>query len=308
MSENRTHFFGGFSRKTWPAVSLPAAEALGAVMAFSVRAGGYSPPPFDSLNFSRTEGDAPYNVRRNLAVFSEAIGLDAGRIVFARQIHQDKIQLVTSTRLAPQEADAMITAEPGVILAVKTADCLPILLLDPVHKIAAVVHAGWKGTVLRITRKVLRRLRQEFRTDPADLLVALGPVIGPCCYAVDDTVLFPLRKAFPHSERFVQSPERLSQDKAVPIDDRPTTEDCQRDGARQNMDKPSGSASFGTVLTGPRLDIPGANRYELMAEGVREGNIHDVALCTACHPELFFSHRRDRGRTGRHIAVVGFRP
>ena len=275
MHEKRSHIFGGFSGETWPALSLPEAEVLGAVMAFSVRAGGHSPQPFDSLNLSGSEGDTAANVRRNLAVFSEAVGIDPERIVFAHQIHEDRIQLVTSPRSDPQEADAMIAAEPGVFVAVKTADCLHILLLDPERQVIAVVHAGWKGTVLRITRKVLRRLTLEFGTDPADLLVALGPVIGPCCYTVDETVIVPFQQAFPCPERFLKS---------------------------------SGSAA--TLGRGPgyyRMDIPGANRFELMAQGVREINIHDVGLCTACNPELFFSHRRDRGLTGRHIAVVGFR-
>ena len=169
----------------------------------------------------------------------------------------------------------MISAEPGVMLAIRTADCLPILLLDPSKKIVAVIHAGWKGTVLRITQKVLRRLKHEFGTDPASLLVALGPAIGTCCYTVDETVTVPFRDSFPCPERFLKAFRKVPSDKGT--------------------------------LAEYRLDIPGANRYELIAEGVLERNIHDVGLCTACNPELFFSHRRDRGLTGRHIAVAGFR-
>ena len=280
---------------------------MGAVMAFSVRAGGRSPRPFDSLNFSSSEGDAPANVRRNLTVFSQAVRIDPGRIVFAHQSHQDKIQFVTSARSVAQEADAMIAAEPGVMLAIRTADCLPILLLDPVRTVVAVVHAGWKGTVLRITRKVLRRLKSEFGSDPADLLVALGPVIGPCCYGVDDTVVVPFRRSFPCPERFVKCSGRVAPDEGASIENHPPGAGCQRDRGGEIEDQPCGSAAFGGARSDYRLDIPGANRYELMAEGVAERNIHDVGLCTACNPELFFSHRRDRGLTGRHIAVAGFR-
>jgi purine-nucleoside/S-methyl-5'-thioadenosine phosphorylase / adenosine deaminase len=280
---------------------------LGAVMAFSVRTGGHSPPPFDSLNFSSSEGDSPANVPRNLAVFSEAVGIDPGRIVFAHQIHRDKIQLVTSSRLAPQEADAMIAAEPGLLLAITTADCLPILLLDPVRAVVAVAHAGWKGTVLRITRKVLRRLKGEFGTDPADLLVALGPAIGPCCYTVDDTVVVPFRRSFPCPEQFLRSCRSGAANESAPLEIRPPRAGYQRDGVGQNEDQSCGSAALRRAHSEYLLDITGANRYELMAEGVAERNIHDVGLCTACNPELFFSHRRDRGLTGRHIAVAGFR-
>jgi polyphenol oxidase len=253
-------------------IAFPAADRLGAVMAFSLRTGGQSPAPFDSLNFSVSHGDSPENVRQNFANLGQRIGIDPEKVVTCRQVHGDRIHVVESARGEILQADAIVTAEPNIFPAIKTADCLPILILDPVRKLAAAVHAGWRGTVLRITRKTVEFMGNTFRSDPSNLVIGIGPGIGPCCYEVDGAVLKPFRKDFPDPERFISV---------------------------HNSD-PNSKKSH-------HLDLLKANRSELIAMGVSEQNIHSADLCTACHPALFFSHRRDGAKSGRHIALVGFR-
>ena len=253
-------------------LAFPAADRLGAVMAFSLRTGGQSPAPFDSLNFSVSQGDSPENVRQNLAILAQRIGIDPEKIVTCRQVHGDRIHVVESAPGEILQADAIVTPRADIFPAIKTADCLPILILDPVQKIAAAVHAGWRGTVLRITRKTVQVMGSMFGSDPSKLVIGIGPGIGPCCYEVDDAVLKPFRKDFPDPERFI---------------------------SLHNFDRNSKKSYH--------LDLLRANRSELIAMGVPEQNIHSADLCTACHPSLFFSHRRDGVKSGRHIALVGFR-
>jgi YfiH family protein len=181
------------------------------------------------------------------------------------------------------------------------------MLLDPARKVVAAVHAGWNGTRQRILRKVVRVMKSEFETDPADLLVALGPAIGPCCYEVDDAVLVPFRRNFPGAASFIVSLDRLENAHALPrhnpVDRMSESDEFLR--ARPLEPRPldatrEASRSF-------RLDLVAANHAELRREGVPESRISGIDLCTACYPDLFFSHRRDHGQTGRHVAIVGFR-
>ncbi|MEJ2717132.1 MAG: peptidoglycan editing factor PgeF [Deltaproteobacteria bacterium] len=290
------------------ALNMRAATIVNAIAVFSLRRGGCSPPPFDSLNFSINEGDTPENVRANLSLLSGHLLLDPARIAFARQVHGSAIEVLESVpRIAPT-ADALATAVPGLFLAVKTADCLPILLLDPARRVVAAVHAGWNGTRRRIVRNVVRMMKSEFRSDPSDLLVFLGPAIGSCCYEVGETVLVPFRREFPGADSFIVSlGQRENADpfqRHNPAD--PIAESSEFLRARGLEPRPltatrEASKSF-------RLNLVGANRAELRREGIPENHIFATNLCTACYPDLFFSHRRDHGRTGRHIAIVGFRP
>lgn len=254
------------------ALAFPVADRLGAVMAFSLRTGGQSPAPFDSLNFSVSQGDSPENVRRNLAILGQRVGIDPEKIVTCRQVHGDRIHVVEASPGEILQADAIVTPRADIFPAIKTADCIPILILDPVRKVAAAVHAGWRGTVLRITRKTVEFMGNTFGSNPSQLVIGIGPGIGPCCYEVDDAVLKPFRKDFPDPERFISG---------------------------HNSDRNSQKSYH--------LDLFTANRSELIAMGVPERNIHAANLCTACHPALFFSHRRDGAKSGRHIALVGFR-
>ncbi len=255
------------------ALVLPQIERTRSFMAFSLRIGGCSPSPFDSLNFSTSQGDASENVQCNYRVLAERLGIDAKRIVTCGQVHEDTVEVIEAVPEVPSRADAIITSAPGIYPAIKTADCLPILLLDPVRGVAGAVHAGWRGTVLRITRKVVGLMKKRFGTDPSDLVAGLGPAIGPCCYEVDDVVLSPFRRNFPQAEQFVI--------------------------------KSNSTARSKESLS---LDLVGANRFELIREGVLSSNIHATQSCTSCNPTLFYSYRRDGAKSGRHLAVTGFVP
>lgn len=257
------------------AITVAQAEKLEAVMAFSVRTGGQSPPPLDSLNFSVAQGDSQENVRHNLSVFCSSVGIDPAGIATCRQVHGDDIAVIDEVPDATPRVDAIVSTRPSVFPAIRTADCVPVLLLDPVNKISAAVHAGWRGTVLGITGKVVRLLMQDYGTNPGTLVASLGPAIGPCCYEVDDAVLVPFRENVPNADEFIHMT-------AVPG---------------------SGTSSRKSY----RLDLEAANHAALVALGVSAENIHPAGQCTCCNSSLFFSYRRDGTRSGRHIAVVGFR-
>ena len=258
------------------AAVVPAAERVNGVMAFSVRSGGRKRSPQNYLDFMQSRHNSAKEVTENLEKLGAGLGIDARHIVTCRQIHGDEIAVLDALPDSTANADAVITEKPGIFPAIKTADCLPILILEPRKEIAAAVHAGWRGTVLRITRKVVVTLKKRFGCEASDMIVALGPCIGVCCYEVDDKVLTPLRKAIPQADRFIG---RNRRDRAV-------------------KDEPDVSY---------RLDLTAVNRYELIAEGIPEENILELGLCTSCNPDLFFSYRRDGARSGRHISLTGFR-
>lgn len=259
------------------ALVLDRVDEPAAVAAFSLRKGGVSQPPMDSLNFSSAHGDTIDNVHANLDLLSSQLGIDPRRVVTCRQVHGDTVQIIREVPDKPSEADAIVTSVPGMFPAVKTADCLPILLLDPVRKVAAAVHAGWRGTVLRITRKVVHLMEDYFGTQTSNLVAALGPAIGPCCYEVNGRVLVPLSRSVPDWQRFVTPMTGEQIPRAVPS-----------------------FASF-------RLDLVAVNKIELTKLGVHERNIFRAGFCTSCRADLFFSHRRDGAPSGRHIAIAGFR-
>jgi hypothetical protein len=250
------------------------AEELGGVMAFSVRNGGCSLKPMESLNFSVQGGDSERNVQNNLKIFTHFLGINPLRIVQIDQQHGDGIAVVNEMPTTDPVADAVIVGKPGLFAGIRTADCVPMLLMDPVQRICAAIHAGWKGTALRITLRVVQKLEKEFGVKPANLIASIGPAIGPCCYEVDDRVLIPLMSRIPHVARFVIK--------------------CVRETEE-------GSSISQTV------DLVSINKSELMAGGLQERHIRAVGSCTSCNESLFFSHRRDKAGTGRHIAIVGFR-
>jgi polyphenol oxidase len=254
------------------ACTLSEAERYGAVMAFSLRRGGCSPRPFDNLNFSVQQGDTRENVRRNFQILGLHLGIDPTRIATCRQAHGDDVAVLERVPEDFPQVDALITAVPGIYPAIKTADCMPILLVDRVRRVSAAVHAGWRGTVKRITRKVVLLLKSQFKCRAEDIVAGLGPAIGSCCYEVDGTVLVPFCQSVPDGDRFV--------------------------GKARKQD------SEGERRT---LDLAAANRAELLREGIPPANIHDMALCTCCSPDLLFSYRRDGKLSGRHLSLVGFR-
>ncbi|MDD4237382.1 MAG: peptidoglycan editing factor PgeF [Desulfotomaculaceae bacterium] len=249
-------------------------EATGLVIhGFTTRNGGVSSKPYNSLNTAFHVSDDLENVRANRLKACKALDINAGDLVAGKQVHGDNVAIVDELDMgkgalsyadALPDTDALVTATRAVPLSSYYADCVPIFLLDPVHKVVALAHAGWKGTVLKIGKKTVNRMMQNFGTDPAKCLAGIGPSIGPCCYEVDDRVISPLRQGFPGYSDFIEDfiPGRW------------------------------------------RLDLWEANRKTLLEAGLLPANIETASICTCCHPEAFFSYRAQQGTTGRMAALL----
>jgi polyphenol oxidase len=171
---------------------IPDLAGIGWVRhAFLTRQGGTSLPPYDSLNLSDKNGDQEGFVRRNGDLIAKTFGFDFGRLVRLDQMHQEQILLLKKpTPLLPPvlEYDGLITDCPGLFLAILTADCLPIFVVDQKEKVIAAIHAGRQGTALHIAAKALRKMKEEFGCQSCNLFIAIGPSIGPFCYEIDEKV------------------------------------------------------------------------------------------------------------------------
>lgn len=250
--------------------------ANGVPHAFSLRGGGVSIAPFDSLNLGSAVGDEPTAVEENLRRLLRAARVAPDAFVSVRQVHGDRVVHAAwgvgrvelrDTRqgaalAGPVEADAII-GQPGTVVGVRVADCVPILLHDPVTGLSAAIHAGWRGTVALIVSRTIDILSKEYAVRPASLRAVIGPFIGPCCFEVGDEVA-----------------ERFASDAAFG----PDTVDRTR--------------------AKPHVDLGRANRRLLEAAGVEAAHVEAAGGCTSCDPARYFSHRRDDGRTGRHLALV----
>ncbi|CUH94276.1 hypothetical protein P22_0342 [Propionispora sp. 2/2-37] len=171
----------------------------------SSRLGGISSAPFSSLNLALHTGDNDTDVLKNREAYCQAVGIPADRLITAEQVHGEHIALVTqretgkgakSYAQALKQTDALITQTPGVPLMLFFADCVPVLIFDPVTQSIGIVHAGWKGTVALIAQKTVLAMQDAFGTEPANCLVGIAPSIGPCCYEIDNTVLERVKQNF----------------------------------------------------------------------------------------------------------------
>lgn len=175
--------------------SSPNLEAFpGLVHAFLGRTGGVSSGHLVSLNLGRREEDRAENLAENKKRVAKAFGIDADRIFTVSQVHGDRIVIIDNAGTAPEEvkcrgADGIITNVKGIAVGVLTADCVPILLYDSKNKVAAAVHAGWKGTAPRIAKKAVEVMIERYRSRPQDIAAAIGPAIGSCCYEVGQEVV-----------------------------------------------------------------------------------------------------------------------
>jgi len=276
------------------------------VHGFSTRTGGSSKlqRTFDGgktadniLNLGFTEWDSPDHVVSNRKNFYSAVGAPKMRPVLLRQIHSDLIYVVRAEDVpqgenAPQ-GDALITREQGVLLGVQTADCIPILLADTKRHAVAAIHSGWRGTAQRIAEKTLGRMQMEFGTRPEDVVAAIGPGIGGCCYEVGHEVIKEFAAKFPNARDWFDGPFDLLENG-----------DADSNWLPWLTMRPPGHAPPAPTA---RLELIKANRAILAGAGVPLSQISSADLCTACRPELFFSYRRER-TTGRMIAAIGIKP
>jgi YfiH family protein len=196
---------------------------------------------------------------------AEAAGVDLGAVIRLRQVHGARVVHATGTLGPVEEADAVMSRESGILLTVQVADCVPLLIGDPMTGASAAVHAGWRGTSAGIGVRAVEELSRTFGSCPGNLVAAIGPSIGPCCYTVGSELLDVFRAArWPHA-----SVDRWFQE--------------------------------GSDI---RLDLWQANREQLMVSGVPPGSISVSGLCTACHPAWLHSYRRDREHAGRLIGFI----
>jgi YfiH family protein len=274
------------------------------VHGFSTRSGGSSRIyGSNALNLGFTKDDSKALVERNRAEFLRGLGAITERrsprradaklwpLVTLRQVHSDIIRLVDKAGEAQLVGDGMITKTPGLLLGIQTADCLPVMLVDPKHRAVGVFHAGWRGTVKRIVEKGVGEMQRSFGSRPGDLKAAIGPGIHGCCYEVGGEVREKFESQFAYAEKLFREVE-------------------ESDPVREKypMLFLTARAPGHSVL--PKkifLDLVEANRQQLHAAGVPEKNIEASPFCTNCRTDLLFSYRSEKGRTGRMMSVVGIR-
>jgi YfiH family protein len=253
--------------------------------------GGKKAAPFN-LGFTENETRATVAERRGR--FAASIGAANWPLFTARQFHSDVIHIIADARVPaePPRADALLTQVSGILLAVQTADCAPILLVDTRHRAIAAIHAGWRGTLARIVQKVLGKMRMTFGTRPADVLAVIGPSIGPCCYEVGPEVAQAFAGQFDAAKEWFEGPfDRLAfGEEPNPL-------------PWLNMMPPGHQPPPPRV----QLDLRAANRWQLLDAGVPRGRIVVSPLCTACHTDLLFSYRREGAAAGRLMAAIGLR-
>jgi hypothetical protein len=248
------------------------------------------------LNLGFAEWDTRERVLKNRQNFFAALNASGMRQIGMRQIHSDIVRVANPADAEPlaqtTKADALITNEPGLLLTVQVADCVPIFLADKKRHAIAAIHSGWRGTLQRIAEKALGRMQMEFGTRPQDVIAALGPGIGQCCFEVGPEVAAEYAAKFPDAREWFQGPF----DSLARGDNDPNWLPWL------TMRPP------GHQPPAPRvhLDLIAANRSTLSAAGVPAGNIVSSEFCTACRTDLFFSFRRERV-TGRMMAAIGIR-
>ena len=255
-------------------LACEALERTGFVNAFSTRLGGVSALPFNALNLAYFKGDRKEDVAANRRRFLEAIGFTNVQIATARQTHSSdrcEIESLEQARGAQPECDAMISHLTGVLLAIQTADCLPILIGDTKTGTMAAIHAGWRGTAARITERTIADLMLLHGVNPHDCIAALGPAACAECYEVGEDVIERYKKEFGYWRKLLVN--------------------FKQSGAKAH------------------LDIRAANVQQLSFCGFTEDQIHVADYCTMHQNDLFFSYRKE-GRNqpsgvGRLLSVIG---
>jgi polyphenol oxidase len=264
---------------------------------FSTRTGGV-PRPYGghALNLGFTKDDSRAAVERNRAEFLREMGAtNDGKpwpLVTLRQIHSDLIHCVSELPKKQLAGDGLITQTPGIVLGIQTADCLPVILVDTKRKAVGVFHAGWRGTVKRIVEKGLGEMHRRFGTVPRDVKAAIGPGIHSCCYEVGPEVREQFASQFAYSaDLFREAQESDPVREKYPL-----------------LFLTARAPGHGELPKKIFLDLVEANRRQLISAGVAAKNVSASQLCTACHAELLFSHRAEKGVTGRMMGAVGIRP
>ncbi len=274
----------------------------GAAHGFSTRTGGVSTVCGDAeeagsaLNLGFTASDARDSVLENRArLLHKVFWAERGRstpLVTLRQVHSAIVHRVGAAQAAEQAVlagDGLMTDEPGIAIGIQTADCVPVLVADRKLGAVAAFHAGWRGTLHRVVESGIGRMRVEFGSAPEDLVAAVGPAIGQCCYSVGEEVEHEFRSQFSYAEElfcevFDSDPVR----KKYPM--------------LFLSQRAPGHSNLGPSL---HLDLQEANRRQLLDAGLAANAVEIVDKCTNCRTDLFFSYRAEQGLTGRMLALIG---
>lgn len=250
----------------------PRIKEAGMPHGFTTRLGGVSRGIYASLNLGINRGDDPGRVRENYRRVCAALGVEREKLVFSCQVHRDGVRPVTLDdagkgldRPVDYEADGLITDVPGITLAVFGADCATILLCDPVQRVIAAVHAGWRGTALGIAARAVEAMARDYGCERRQILAAIGPCISKCCFETGQEVPQAMTEALG--------------EEAAPY--------------------------LKTVEGGKSLvDLKGLNALWLKRSGVLTANMDISRDCTLCHPEKYWSHRYTRGERGSQAALI----
>lgn len=275
---------------TLPYLAFPLLEDLPFIRhMFTTRAGGVSEGVCATLNLSFSRGDKEEAVRENFRRVAEELGAKEERFVFTDQTHTTNVRIVTEEDAGKgltrpkdyRDADGLVTNIPGIVLSVFTADCVPVFLADPVRRAIGLVHSGWRGTAGRIAEKALGIMREQYGTDPADVICAVAPSICQDCYEISRDVAEIFGEAFAGREDEILT-SLLQQGADDPVTNYLASAGCS---SGQPEDK------F-------HLDLWQANRIVLEEAGVLPSHIAVTDICTCCNPELLFSHRASHGKRG----------
>ncbi len=267
---------------------------------FSTRLGGASraycaETAPGELNLGFTAADNREAVVQNRRLLAEAVtGDETTPIVTLRQFHSNLVAFAGTDDAnceRPHKADGVMTAEAGLLIAIQTADCIPVLVADRKRRVVAAFHAGWRGTVKRIVELGIGKMRLEFGSRPEDLIAAIGPGVGQCCYAIGEEVFSEFESQFGYARELFR-------------------EVYDSDPVRKKYpmlfltQRAPGHSPIGPAL---HLDLIEANRRQLLDAGLKPSAISLTGGCTSCHGDLFFSHRASQGHAGRMMSVIGIR-
>lgn len=261
--------------KTYLSVSAWDGLINGLSVGFTTKNGGNSVEEFSSLNLGLHVNDQNEIVIKNRDQLAKALGFSLDNWVFAEQVHSNVIKKVTKESKGKgisvyadglTGSDGIYTSEKGIMLSLCFADCVPLYFIAPEHSLIGLAHAGWKGTVKNIAGEMIIKWNKDEGVNLKDIKVAIGPAINDCCYIVDEKVISSIDK-------------NILEDYPLPYD---------------------------TVSEGQyKLNLPLLNKYYLLSAGIPDENIITSDLCTSCKSGLFFSHRRDKGKTGRMLSFIG---
>ena len=259
-------------------LTYPAFEKLeGIIHGFSTRLGGVSRGIYSSMNLSFTRGDDEEAVKENYRRIAQAIGFRTDDIVTSDQTHTANVRKVTEADRGKgitvprdyQDVDGMVTNVPGLVLTTFYADCVPLYFADPVKRVIGLSHSGWRGTVAKIGKVTVEKMKEEYGCHPEDILAAIGPSICQDCYEVSEDVIEEFKTAFAGEYQ-----ERLYYKK--------------KNGKYQ-------------------LNLWETNRLIFLEAGIPEANISMPGICTCCNPEFLFSHRASHGKRGNLAAFLGLK-